>query len=64
MPAEQHTPRDAALGRTTSGWWEVELFEMVTLPSGEQRMAHAFRDHFANLDVAAGIVRDWLPDAR
>lgn len=30
--------RDAALTQTTSGWWEVELFEPTEMPSGEIRM--------------------------
>jgi len=58
MDATAH--RDAALSQTTSGWWEVELFELVELPSGDVRMAHTFRDHLEDVEVASGIVRDWL----
>lgn len=52
--------RDAALTQTTGDEWEVELFELTTMPSGETRTAHAFRDYFENLDVATGVIRDWL----
>lgn len=52
--------RDAALTLTTSGEWEVELFEMVEMPFGEMRMGHAFRDYFVNVSVATGIIQDWL----
>lgn len=52
--------KDAALAPTTSGWWEVELFELTAMPTGEQRMAHVFREHLEDLGVATGIVQDWL----
>lgn len=60
MSIEDTRTRDAALTRTTNGWWEVELFERTELPSGVVRMAHVFRDCFENLSVAGGIIRDWL----
>lgn len=52
--------RDAALTVTTSGEFEVELFQLTEMPSGEMRMAHTFREFLSTLDVAEGIIRDWL----